>query len=401
MVMHEGIDAVVDELRSRRDELLASLAVREPEAAKREERFEMFVDVVRRACSSAARRLSDEGGTATLPVTGAGSWTDAARAPAGDHLPPARSHASRSKARLPRAAARPQPSEETALLEHIRRGEVDAVLGSGPLAGEVLVIKTMELEERNRALIEALEKEKERLEEFAFATAHDLRGPLGNIESEIASLLDQHARLRLPLWFVDSLRHIEHASVRMRLLVSDLLLLGEIGSAAAPVEEVKLFDVVATVLDGYRPLLARRRVEVEIVDELPRVRGRVRQLETIFLNLIDNALRYACVSPKGRVQIGSREQAGEVVVWVRDDGPGFDPRETEAVFEPYVRLDKSAQNTGLGLTMVRSAAASLGARAWLETKPGEGTTAFVALPESCICRANATRAGSAISSSAT
>ena len=99
------------------------------------------------------------------------------------------------------------------LLECIRRGEMDAILGTGPLAGEVLILKTQQLEEENRRLIEALQAEKEALEEFAFATAHDLRGPLADMEGEISMLLDQYARLRLPLWFVDSLRQIEHARV--------------------------------------------------------------------------------------------------------------------------------------------------------------------------------------------
>jgi signal transduction histidine kinase len=72
------------------------------------------------------------------------------------------------------------------------------------------------------------------------------------------------------------------------------------------------------------------------------------------------------------------------VLWVRDNGPGFDAREAEAVFEPYVRLDKRGENTGLGLTIVRNAARTHGGRAWIETAPGEGATAFVALPRSCV-----------------
>src|SRR5687767_5466768 len=114
--------------------------------------------------------------------------------------------------------ARPSAAEEYGheVLDRIRSGEVDAVLGTGPFAGKILVVKSLQLEEENRRLIEALAAEKERLEEFSFATAHDLRGPLGTIESEIASVLDRHASARLPLWLVDSLRQIEHAAVRMR-----------------------------------------------------------------------------------------------------------------------------------------------------------------------------------------
>jgi signal transduction histidine kinase len=266
------------------------------------------------------------------------------------------------------------------LITSIRRGEVDAVLGTGPMAGEVLVVNTLHAEEQQRGLIDDLRKEKQKLEEFAFATAHDLRGPLSNIDSEIAGLLAQHARLRLPLWFVDSLRQIELAAVRMRLLVSDLMLLGEIGSEAEPLESIALLDVVAGVLDGLRPALTRTHVAVEIVDELPVVRGRLRQLEAIFENLIDNALRYAGASSKGKVMIGCSRSEAEMVVWIRDNGAGFDPRESAAVFEPYVRLDKSGDNTGLGLTIVRNAVSAHGGRTWIETAPGSGATAFVALP---------------------
>jgi signal transduction histidine kinase len=280
------------------------------------------------------------------------------------------------------AGSRPNPNDE--LLDCIRRGEVDAVLGSGPLAGEVLIVKSLQLEEENRLLIDALRKEKERLEEFAFATAHDMRGPLGNIENEIAALLDRHARLRLPLWFVDSLRAIEHAAVRMRLLVSDLMMLGEASCESEPTEPLRLLDVVASVLDGYRPILARSHVAVEIVNELPAISARLRHVEAMFDNLLDNAVRYASEAPKGKVRIGCRKDDAELVLWVHDNGPGFDAREADAVFEPYVRLDKRGDNTGLGLTIVRNAARAHGGHAWVETAPGQGTTACIGLPVSCV-----------------
>jgi signal transduction histidine kinase len=270
------------------------------------------------------------------------------------------------------------------LIACIRRGEVDAVLGAGPLAGEVLIFKTQRLEEENRRLIDALQAEKEALEEFAFATAHDLRGPLADMEGEIATLLDQYARLRLPLWFVDSLRQIEHAAVRMRLLVTDLMMLGEVGSPADARERVALFDVVAAVLDGHRQHLSRSGVHVEILDALPVIRGRLRHVEAVFDNLIDNAVRYAASVPKGKVQIGCRRSEDELVVWVSDNGPGFDSREAEAVFEPYVRLDRSGDNTGLGLAIVRNAMRAHGGRAWIETAPSKGAKAFIAFPASCL-----------------
>jgi signal transduction histidine kinase len=322
-----------------------------------EENFETFLDRVKEACDGAA-----------VPT------------PAHERRGP--HHSAAAAGAVARNGTDSSPSND--IFDCIRRGEVDAVLGSGPLAGKVLIVKSLQLEEENRRLIEALEKEKQRLEEFAFATAHDLRGPLANIETEIASLLDRQERLRLPLWFADSLRQIELAGMRMRLLVSDLMMLGEATSVSEPVECISLFDVVAAVLDAYRPVLARRRVNVEIVDELPRVRARLRHVEALFDNLIDNAVRYAGTVAKGRVQIGCHELGAELVMWVRDNGPGFDAREAEAVFEPYVRLDKRGDNTGLGLTIVRNAARTHGGRAWIESEPGKGTTAFVALPSSCM-----------------
>jgi signal transduction histidine kinase len=342
---------VVDELRSRRRELLATIA--QGDEPTREARFEALMNTVRHACSSAVERI------AVAPCeTTPDAPESAAEAPA---------------ARL---------SEQ--LLECIRRGEVDAVLGTGPMAGEVIVLKTRQLEEENCRLIEALKQEKERLEEFAFATAHDLRGPLSNIEAALAALLEERARSRLPLWSVDSLRQIEHAAVRMHLLVSDLMVLGEVGTEGELVERVPLLDVVTVVLDGQRPALARTRVHVEIIGQLPTVRGRIRHLEAMFDNLLDNAIRYASVAAKGRVQIACEQRGDEIVICVRDNGPGFDPREAEAVFGPYVCLDRRGDNTGLGLAIVRNAARAHGGRAWVETVLGEGTAAFVTLPVGCL-----------------
>jgi len=342
--------AVIDELRSRREEVIATLARGDEPAG--EERFEALMDTVLHACSTVMARIATEPSEAEP-----------------ESVPETDTQA---------------PHQSDQLVECIRRGEVDAVLGTGPMAGEVLMLKTRQLEEENRRLVEALQKEKERLEEFAFTTAHDLRGPLSNIENEIAVVLNQNDRLRLPLWFVDSLRHIEHAAFRMRLLVSDLMVLGEVGSAGEARERVALLDVVATVLDGQRPVLARTGVHVEVVDHLPTVHGCVRHLEAMFDNVIDNAIRYASTAGRGRVQIACEERGDEIVICVRDNGPGFDPRESEAVFEPYVRLDSRGDNTGLGLAIVRNAARVHGGRAWIETAPGQGTAAFVALPVSCV-----------------
>jgi len=341
--------SVIDELRGRRDEVLAVLPQGGESAP--EERFEALMTMVGDACAKAVARSFIEP-AATAPETAI-------------------------------------PAQQSArLLECIRRGEVDAVLGSGPMAGEVLVLKTQQLEQENRSLFESLQKEKERLEEFSYATAHDLRGPLSNIENEVSTLLEQHARSRLPLWFVDSFRRIQQAAARMRLLVSDLMALGEAGSEGEPIERVPLLDVVAAVLDGQQSTLARTRVHVDVVDRLPAVRGRVRHLEAMFDNLIDNAIRYACMVPRGSVRIACERSEDEIILCVRDNGPGFDPREAQAVFEPYVRLDHRGDNTGLGLTIVRNAARAHGGRAWIETTPGEGTAAFVALPAGCVSEPN-------------
>jgi signal transduction histidine kinase len=101
-------------------------------------------------------------------------------------------------------------------------------------------------------------------------------------------------------------------------------------------------------------------------------------------NLVDNALRYAA----GRVRVGSYQEGAQIVIYVRDDGPGIPPEDLPRIFERFYRVDKArardgspvSGGSGLGLSIVRHLTEVQGGRAWAESRPGAGSTFSVAFP---------------------
>ena len=271
-------------------------------------------------------------------------------------------------------------TQSDAILQLLRRGKLDALLGEGAARGQVLFVRAARSDDRAQRRIERLQREVDELRSFLRTTVHELARPLEALERETAAVADLVERRNAPLWLLDPLRTFRQAARRMRGLLDDLDELGRIGADAEQRSPVDLMDLVGETVSEMSDVVRRSRVEFAVVGTLPTVYGRPRRLRILFENLLDNALRYAARSTRGRVEAGADDDDDQRIVWIRDNGPGFDPREAEAVFEPYVRLEPSSTCCGLGLTIAREVAAAEGAHVWLESEPGVGTTAYVAFP---------------------
>src|SRR5690606_2544783 len=126
--------------------------------------------------------------------------------------------------------------------------------------------------------------------------------------------------------------------------------------------------------------LEKRTMELAIPPGLPPVQVDREKIMRVFLNLLNNALKYTPAD--GSIVIGASldSEPRWVKVWVRDNGPGIPPAELERVFERFSRVEKSRSRdyggTGLGLPIARRVVEAHGGRIWLESVLGEGTTAF-------------------------
>ena len=234
--------------------------------------------------------------------------------------------------------------------------------------------------ERERVADRAAETEASRRAEVAktavlHAISHDLRSPLTAIATAVgglrAALITEAEREEL----VDVIK-VETA--RLGRLVDDLLDLSRIesGAVAPQADWCDLRDVVASAVVQSR---ADSRIELDLPAELPLVRADAAQLERVFSNLIDNAVKFSPADAPVRITGGS--SAGSVVVRVSDQGRGIPRKDRSRVFEPFFRsTGERGTGSGLGLAICRGFVEANGGHINLQAGAGRGTSFAVSFP---------------------
>jgi PAS domain S-box-containing protein len=233
---------------------------------------------------------------------------------------------------------------------------------------------------RNRAV--ELEEVNKELEAFAYSVSHDLRAPLRHIDGFLELLkkkmgteLDEQGR-----HYMDT---ISEAARKMGLLIDELLSFSRMGRHAMSFQEVALEELVCDVILELEPDAAGRSVEWRIGD-LPVVSGDKAMLWTVLVNLISNALKFTYPREKAQIEIGSQPgQDSEVVIYVRDNGVGFDMTYADKLFGVFQRLHRvdEFEGTGIGLANVRRIIARHSGRTWATGELNKGATFYFSLPE--------------------
>ena len=231
--------------------------------------------------------------------------------------------------------------------------------------------------ERRSAELEASNKE---LEAFAYSISHDLRSPLRHMVG-FAELLGQHAATALDEKSRRYTTTILDAAKRMGALIDDLLAFSRIGRAEARASTVSLRELVNEVVEEMRPDLSGRTVSWRIGD-LPDLYCDRSMLRMVFMNLITNAIKFTRPRERAEIEIGSFEDARGVVVFVRDNGVGFDMKYSNKLFRVFQRLHRSEEfeGTGIGLATVQRIIQRHGGTVSAEGSVNGGATMFLAVP---------------------
>jgi signal transduction histidine kinase len=228
-----------------------------------------------------------------------------------------------------------------------------------------------------------LETRNAELERFTYVVSHDLRSPLVTIRGFL-SYIERDARAgdvdRLE---VDAGR-IRAATDRMGRLLDDVLELSRTGRIDRPYLDLPFEEVVRDACAAAEGRLSARGVRVEMEGPLPVVRGDRQRLVELVQNLLDNAAKFMGDRADPEVRIGAREEgagAGQVMLYVRDNGIGIDSAHHGRVFELFHRLDPRVEGTGLGLALARRIVETHGGRIWVESPgAGRGSTFCFSLP---------------------
>jgi len=235
-----------------------------------------------------------------------------------------------------------------------------------------------DLERRSREL-EASNKE---LEAFAYSTSHDLRAPLRHMAG-YSELLQKHASSVLDEKSRRYVTMLLESAKRMGDLIDDLLAFSRIGRAEARNSLVSLGELAGEVMSEVRREAEGRNI-VWRIGALPDLYGDRSMLRLVLVNLIANAVKFTRTRAQAEIEIGSADgEQGEVVVFVRDNGVGFDMKYVNKLFGVFQRLHRADafEGTGIGLATVQRIVARHGGRVWAEAVVDRGAAFYFSAPK--------------------
>lgn len=237
-----------------------------------------------------------------------------------------------------------------------------------------------QMTERLQRANQGLEAANRELEAFSYSVSHDLRAPLRHIHS-FADIMKHEYEEALAGEGRHYLAKIMKAAARMGALIEDLLKFSRMGRAKFIAGEVEMNGLIKEIQAEWAADLADGVVTWR-VEALPVVHGDRSMLRVVWTNLLSNAVKYSRTRPEPRIEVGSRQDGGETVIHVKDNGVGFDGYYADKLFQVFQRLhsQEEFEGTGIGLAMVRRIMERHGGRVWAESTVGEGATFYVAFP---------------------
>lgn len=222
---------------------------------------------------------------------------------------------------------------------------------------------------------------------FTADAAHELRTPLAALKGRIGVTLSQS---RSPEVYHQTLQEMEQQVDRLIRLSNDLLLMARLEQEAwqSPMQVIDLSDFLPAVVDQIRPLAEAKTIHLtEVIPPQSLVRGQLELLIRLFLNLLDNAIKYTPVN--GQVVVKVRHQEGKVLITIQDSGSGIAPHHLPHLFERFYRIEtdrarlvnQNGGGAGLGLAIVQEIARVHGGHVTVTSEVGKGSVFTVWLVE--------------------
>jgi len=261
------------------------------------------------------------------------------------------------------------------------------------------ISKRKQAEYDREQLMETLASKNKELESILYVTSHDLRAPLVNIQGfshelslsceQVRSALrdrkksadtDEKLQTALNKDIPEALGFITNSASRMESLLSGLLRLSRLGTAALNIESLDMNTLLADVTKSTEYQIKQAGATVK-VEPLPPCRGDSSQINQVFTNILNNALKYLDDTRPGMIRVYAKAEYRRNVYCVEDNGVGIAPDHKEKIFEIFYRLEPDKKHgEGLGLTIVKHILERHNGNIRVESKPGVGSKFFISLP---------------------
>jgi PAS domain S-box-containing protein len=239
----------------------------------------------------------------------------------------------------------------------------------------------VELEGRVRDRTKKLEEINGELEAFSYSVSHDLRAPLRAMDGFSQRLINDYGP-KLDEQAHSYLDRIRNGAKRMGQLIEDLLSLSRITRIELTRREVDVSALVHQILNELQARDPERKVELSIWEGAI-VEADIRLVRVALENLLGNAWKFSSKTEHPRIEFGMMQEDARKVLFVRDNGAGFDMEYADKLFGPFQRLHGMNEfpGTGIGLATVHRIVSRHGGRIWCQAKPGAGATFFFTLQD--------------------
>jgi PAS domain S-box-containing protein len=251
------------------------------------------------------------------------------------------------------------------------------------LAGFVKVTRDLTerrgAQERAVAADHALKAVNAELESFTYSVSHDLRAPIRQIEG-FSKILGEHLGSHIDPQVAYYLQRIEEGSQHMNRIVNDLLDLSHIGRKQSNPRLVSFDTLIAQVMRNVQAEVTGREIDWRIAS-FPSITCDPGLIHIVFTNLLSNAVKYTRPRNKAVIEVGHMIADGQLVIFVRDNGVGFNMKYADKLFGVFQRLHRAEEfeGAGVGLATVQRIIRKHHGRIWAEAELNGGATFFFTL----------------------
>ncbi len=260
---------------------------------------------------------------------------------------------------------------------------VDNAISKQPIGEEKIEALRLFAGYAGLAIVNArrLEEVNRELESFSYSVSHDLRSPLRAVVGFSQILMTDFNNSNSNGDSLQYLKKINENGKKMGQLIDDLLNFSRVGRQTLKIITCDNKSIVESIIEQLREKYPTKNV-TWLVQDLPACQADYVMIQQVWLNLLENANKFSLSSQNPEIEVGSLQEDGQTVFFVRDNGEGFEMQYADKIFRIFHRLDHDDEldSTGIGLAIVQRVLQRHGGKIWTNSQPGQGATFYFLLP---------------------